>query len=134
MCLARALFFVFDEETGVFDYEKALCVSFRSRGFVGDALLEPEGFGFDGDGGIGDGGNVFGAAEDVDNVDGMGDVLEAGVGYLAKYFGFVGIDGDDAKAGALEIAGNFVAGAGGIRGEANDGDGFGVEEKVCDGI
>ena len=79
---------------------------------VGDFLLEPEGFGVDGDGGIGDGRNFFGAAENVDDVDGFGDVFEARIGFLAEDFGFVGIDGNDVVTGGLEVGGDFVGGRG----------------------
>jgi hypothetical protein len=44
------------------------------------AELEPKDFGFDGDGGIGYRRNIFGAAEDVNDVDRIGDVFEAGGG------------------------------------------------------
>jgi len=96
--------------------------------------LEPEDLGLDSDGGVGDGRHVFGAAEDVHDVDGFGDVFETGVGFFAEDFGFVGIDGDDAVPDRLEIGGNFVAGAGRIGGEADDSDGFGGAEEVEDWV
>ena len=132
--LEWAPFFVFDKEAGVFYYQEAggvgLCCGLRVR----DSLLEPEGFGVDGDGGIGDGRDFFGTAEDIDDVDGEWDVFEARVGFLAQHFGFVGTHGDDLVAGALEVGGDFVGGAEGIRGEADNRDGFGLAEKGGDGF
>ena len=88
----------------------------------------------DGDSGIGYGRNFFGAAENVDDVDGDGDVFEARIGFLAKDFGFVGIDGDDGVTGGLEVGGDFVRGAARIRGKTDDGDGFGLAEEIGDGV
>lgn len=98
-CLWRArlwaAFLVFDEEAGIFDDGETCGASFFGGGGVRDVLLEPEDFGTDGDGGIGDGRDVFRAAEDVDDVDGFGNVFEAGIGLAAEDFGFVGIHGND---------------------------------------
>ena len=88
-------FFVFDEQAGVLDDNEAGGVSFCSSGFVNDSLLEPQGFGVDGDGRIGDGSNLFGATEDVDDVDGEWNVFEVGVGFFAEDFGLVGVDRDN---------------------------------------
>ena len=101
---------------------------------VGNSLLQPEGFGVDGDGGVGYGRDIFRAAEDVDNVDGERDVFEAGVGFFAEDFGFVGIDGDDFIAGALEVRGDLVGRAARVGGEADDGDGFGRAEEIANGV
>jgi hypothetical protein len=101
---------------------------------VGDFLLQPEGFGMDGYGGIRCGRDVGGAAEDVDDVNGFGDIFEAGIGFLAEDFGFVGIDGDDAVTRGLEVRSYLVAGAGGIGGETDHGDGFGLAEELGDGV
>jgi hypothetical protein len=98
------------------------------------AELEPKDFGFDGDGGIGYRRNIFGAAEDVNDVDRIGDVFEAGIGFFAEDFGFVGIDGNDAIADGLEVGSDCVAGTGGIRGETDYGDGFGGAEEVEDWV
>jgi hypothetical protein len=125
---------VFDQETGVLDYGETGGGGFFGGGGVFYAELEPEDFGFDGDGGVGDGRHVFGATEDVDDVDGFGDVFEARVGFFAQYFGFVGIDGDDAVADGLEIGSDFVAGASWIGGEADDGDGFRGAEEIEDRV
>jgi hypothetical protein len=125
---------VFDDEAGVFDHGEARGAGFFGGGGVLYSELEPEGFGFDGDGRVGDGRHIFGAAEDVDDVYGFRDVFETGVRFFAEYFGFVGIDRDDAVAGGLEIRGDFIAGTGGIGGEADDGDGFGGAEEVEDGV
>jgi hypothetical protein len=129
-----APFFVFDQEAGVLNDGEARRAGFFGGGGVFYAELEPEDFGFDGDGGVDDGWHIFGTAEDVDDVDGFGNVFEARVGFFAEDFGFVGIDGDDAVAGGLEIGSDFIAGAGRIRGEADDGDGFGRAEEVEDGV
>lgn len=101
---------------------------------MGDAKLEPESFGANGDCGIGDRGDFFGAAEDVDDVDGDGDIFEAGIGFLAEDFGFVGVDGDDGVAGALEVGGDFVGGTKGVGGEADYGDDFGLAEEIGDEV
>jgi len=125
---------VFDEEAGVFDDGEASGPGFFGAGEVRNALLEPEDFCVDGDGGIGDGRDFFGAAEDVDDVDGLGDVFEAGVGFLAEDFGFVGIDGDDFVADGLEVGGNFVGRAARVGREADDGDGLGGAEDLREGV
>ncbi len=122
------------KEAGVFYYQEAGCAGFGCRLLVRDSLLEPEGFGVDGDGGIGDRGNFSGAAEDVDDVDGFGDIFEARVGFLAQDFGFVGIDGDDFVACGLQVGGHLVGGPEGIGGESDDGDDFGVAEEIGDGV
>lgn len=96
--------------------------------------MEPKGFGVDGDSGIGYGRNFFGAAENVDDADGDGDVFEARIRFLAEDFGFVGIDGDDGVTGGLEVGGDFVGGAARIRGKTDDGDGFGLAEEIGDGV
>lgn len=125
---------MFDEEAGVFDDGEASDAGFFGGSGVRDALLEPEDFGADGNGGIGDRRYALGTAKDVDDVDGLGDVFEAGIGCLAEHFAFVGIDGDDAIADGLEIGGDFVGGTAGIRGETDDGDGFGLAEDLRDGV
>jgi hypothetical protein len=125
---------VFDGEAGIFDDGETGGASFFSGGGVGDVLLEPENFGADGDGGIGDGRDLFGAAEDVDDVDGFGNIFEARVGFDAEDFGFVGIDGNDFVADGLEVGGDSVGRAQGIRGETDDSDGFGGAEHFGDGV
>ena len=116
------------------DDEEAGGVGFGGGFGVGNSLLQPEGFGVDGDGGVGYGRDIFRAAEDVDNVDGERDVFEAGVGFFAEDFGFVGIDGDDFIAGALEVRGDLVGRAARVGGEADDGDGFGRAKKIADRV
>jgi hypothetical protein len=125
---------VFDEEAGVFDDEEAGGAGFLGGGGVSDLLLEPEGFGVDGDGGIGDGRDVGRTAENVDDVDRFWDVFEAGIGFLAEDFGFVWVDGNDFVAGGLEIGGYLIRGAGRIGGEADDSDGFGLVEELGDRV
>jgi len=125
---------VLDEEAGVFNDEEAGGAGFCSGTGIGDALLEPENFGADGDGGIGDGRNAFGTAEDIHDVNGFGDVLEARIGFLAEDLGFVGVDGDDFVADGLEIRGDFMRRAARIRGEADDSNCFGGAEDVGDGV
>lgn len=73
-----------------------------------NSLLEPERFGVNGDGGIGDGGNIFGAAEDVNDINGDRNIFEASVRFFAENFGLIWIHGDDFVADGLEIGGNFV--------------------------
>jgi hypothetical protein len=125
---------VFDEETGVFDYEEAGVVGFGGGRGVRDSLLEPEGFGVDGDGGVGDRRDQLGAAEDVNDVDGQWDVFETSVGFFAEDFGFVRIDGDDFVARALQVGSDFVRGTARVGGKTDDGDGFGGAEEVTDGV
>jgi len=132
--LQGAAFFVFDEEAGVFDYEETTGAGFFGGCGVGDSELQPQSFGADGDGGIGNGRDSFGAAEDVDDVNGDGDVFETGVGFFAEYFPFVRIDGNDAIADGLEVSGDFVGRTGGIGGEADYGDGFGGAEELGDEV
>lgn len=132
--LERAPFFVFYEEAGIFDYEEAGGASLFRGGGMRNSLLEPERFGVDGYGGIRDRGNVVGTAEDVDDVNGPGGVFEAGIGFFAENFGFVGVDRDDFVADRLEIRGDFMGGAPGIGGEADYGDGFGGAEEIADGV
>lgn len=99
-----------------------------------NSLLEPEDFCADGDGGVGDGRDFLGAAENVDDIDAMGDVFEAGIGFLAEDFGFVGIDGDDFVADGLEVGGDLMGGAAGIGREADDGDGSVDAKEMGDGV
>ena len=125
---------VFDEEAGVLDDQKTSRVRFGGSFGVGNSLLEPEGFGVDRDGGIGDRGNVLWAAEDVDDIDGKWNVFEAGVGFFAQDFGFVGIDGDDFVAGALEVGRDFMRRSTRIGRETDDGDGFRGAEEIKDWV
>ena len=132
--LERGAALMFYEEAGVLDDEEAGGVSFGGSFGVGNALLEPECLGVNGNGGIGGGWDLFGPTEDVDDIDRKWDVFETGVGFFAKNLGFVGIDGNDFVADALEVGGNFVGGATRVGGKADDGDGFGVAKKIADGI
>jgi hypothetical protein len=129
-----AAFFVFDEEAGVFDDGETCGASLFGGGGVRDVLLEPENLGADGDGGIGDGRDFFGAAEDIDDVDGFGNVLKASVGLDAEDLGLVGIHGNNFVADGLEVGGDSVGRAKGIGGEADDGDGLGGAEDFGDGV
>lgn len=123
-----------DVEAGVLDDEKASGARFFGSGGVRNSLLQPKNFGMHGDGRVGYAGNFGRAPEDVDDVDGDGNVFEAWVGFLAEDFGFVGIDGDDGVADGLEIRGDAVGGARGVGGETDNGDGFGGAEELGDGV
>jgi len=123
-------FFVFDKEAGVFDDDEACGAGLFRGGRVGNSLLEPEDSGANGDGRIGDGRNVFGAAEDIDDVDRLRNVLEAGVGFLAEDLGFVGIDRDDFVADGLKIGSDFMGWAAGIGRKTDDGNGFGFPKDL----
>jgi hypothetical protein len=125
---------VFDKEAGVFDDQEAGGVCLSGCVFVCNSLLEPETFGVNTDGGIGDGRDEFGAAKNVDDVDGDGNIFEARVGFLAEDHGFVGIDGDDGVADGLKIGGNAVGGSGGVGRQTNDSDGLGLKEEVGDWV
>jgi hypothetical protein len=126
--------FVFDEEAGVFDYQEAGFVGFGGGRGVCDALLEPQGFGVDGNGGIGDGRDVFRAAEHVNDVDRVWNAFEVSVGFFAEDFRFVGIDGNDFVAGALQVGSHLVGGAARVGGETDDRDGFAGAQQVADGV
>jgi len=130
----RGAALVFYEEAGVLDDEEAGGVRFGGGFGVGNSLLQPEGFGVDGDGGLGDGRDVLGPPKDIDDVDGEWNVFEASIRFFAKNLGFVGVDGDDFVADALEVGGDFVGRAAGVGREADDGDGFGRAKKVADRV
>jgi hypothetical protein len=125
---------VFDEKASVFDYQEASGLGFFCDACVGDSLLEPQRFGVDGYGRIGYRRHFLGTAEDVDDVDGNGDVFQSGIGFLAQDFGYVRIYRYDFVADGLEIGRHAVGGSEGIGGEADYGDGFGVSEQIGDGI
>jgi hypothetical protein len=127
---------VLDEDAGVFDYEQAGGAGFCGRGGIGDSLLHPDYFCADYDGTVDDGGDVFGAAKNVDDFDVVRwrDVFETRVGFFAEDFCFVGIYGDDAEAGGLHVLGDAEAGARGPGRQAYDGDGFVVFQDVSDDV
>jgi hypothetical protein len=125
---------VFDKEAGVFDDEKARGAGFCGSCGVSDSLLEPEAFGMDGDSGIGDRGNFFGTAKNFHDIYGNGNVFEARIGFLPKDFRFVGIDRDDLVADGLQVRGDFVGRTKRIGGQAHDGNGFGLAEKIGDRV
>ncbi len=129
-----APFFVFDEQAGIFDGNEAGGPGLFRRRLVDDSLLEPQDFGVDSDGGIGNRGNVFRAAEDVDDIDLFRDVFEAFVGFLAEDFRFVWINGDDAESDGLQILGYLETRTGGIGGKADDGDRLCFAQNVGNGI
>lgn len=123
---------VFDEGAGVHDGEEAGVLGLLGGLLVDDTELEPDGFGADSDG-IGDeGGNVFTAAEEEDEVDGGGNAGEVRVGGLAEGFSEVGVDGDYIVAPFVQVGGNIVASAGGFGGKTDDGDIFTGIENLFD--
>lgn len=121
---------MFDEDAGVFYREESGSPGGFAGGGVDDTELKPDGFGVNGDRGVDDRGNFFAAAKNVDDVDGIEDVFEASIGFLAEHFPFVRVDGNDAVADRLEVGRNFVAGAGRIGRETDNGDGFCEAEKI----
>lgn len=125
---------MFDEEAGVLNDGESGGVSFGGCDVVGNSLLEPEDLGVDSHGGSGNRWHIFGTPENVNDVDGFGDVFQARVGFLAEDFGFVGIDGNNFVSRGLEIGGDGVGGAKAIGGEADNSDGFGRAEDVGDGV
>jgi hypothetical protein len=127
---------VFDKDAGVFDYEEAGGAGFVGGVLVFDSLLHPDYFCADGDGAVDDRWDVFGAAKNIDNFDGLRfwDVFEAWVRFFAEDFGFVGIYGDDAISDGLHILGDAETGAPGVRREADDRDGFIIFEDVGDQV
>jgi hypothetical protein len=125
---------VFDEDAGVFDYEEASGAGFGGGVLAFDSQLHPDYFCADGDGAVDDGRDVFGAAKDVDDFDvaGFRYVFEAWVGFFAEDFGFVGIYGDDAVAGGLQVLRDAKTGTSGIGREADYRDGFIFLQDVGD--
>ena len=123
-----------DQDAGVFDYEEAGGAGLGCGVLVFDSLLHPDYFGADGDGAVDDRRNVFGAAKNVDDFDGLRfrDVFEARVGFFAEDFGFVGVYGDDFVADGLHVLSDGETRASGIGREADYGDDFVVFEDIGD--
>lgn len=107
---------MFDEDARVFDYEEAGGAGFGGGVLVFDSLLHPDYFCADRDGAVDDRWDVFGAAKNIDNFDGLRfwDVFEAWVRFFAEDFGFVGIYRDDAVTGGLYVLSYAETGASGI--------------------
>ena len=108
-----------------------------SGGFVMDnAFLEPEARDFEADDVLNDSGDVFGGAEDVDQVDfrvsGEGGV-QVGIRFFAEDAVDGRIDGDDAVALGLHEAGDTEGSATLAVGEAHDGDSVGAVEDLANG-
>ena len=85
--------------------------AFARRRVVAHAELHPDHLGADGDGIVDDGRHLVAGAEDIDHVDGLGNVAQAGIGHLAqqRLAGDAGIDRNDAIALALQIFHDEVA-------------------------
>ena len=111
-----APFFVFDKQAGIFDNNEASGPGLFRRWLVDDSLLEPHDFSVDSDGGISNRGNVFGAAEDIDDIDFFWDIFEAAVGFLAEDFRFIWVNGNDAEPDGLKILGYLETRTGGVGG------------------
>lgn len=129
----EAEFAVFDHDAAVHDDVEAGGGGYLRGFLVFDAELEPERLGADLDGLAGDFRGLVGAAEDVDEVDGAGNVEKRGVGRLAKNLFLLGVDGDDLVADFLKGLGDAEAGAGGVGAESDDGDGAGLAEDFFEG-
>src|SRR5829696_854078 len=101
---------------------------------AGDAELEPEGAGAAGDRLAGHLGGVLGAAEDVDDVDRLGDLVEGGDHRDAEdlLLGALGVDPEQAVALVVEVPGDLVGRAVGVGREADHGDRLGVEQQLAE--
>ena len=103
---------------------------------VDDAFLEPEARDFEADDVLNDGGDVFGGAEDVDEVDfrvSSEGGVQVGVRFFAEDAVDGRVDGDDAVALGLHEAGDAEGGAALTVGEADDGDSVGAVENLANG-
>jgi hypothetical protein len=128
--LPGAPFLVLHEEAGVFDDDEAGGAGLFSGSGVGNALLKPEDLGGDGDGRGGNRRNVFGAAEHIDDVDRLGNVLQAAIGFLPEDLGFIGVDREDSVTRGLQIGSDFMGGAAGVRRKTDDGDRLGAAQNL----
>src|SRR5687767_12904831 len=75
---------VLDLDASVLDDIQARRPGHRGRLFVADAELEPQHLGADGDRALGDGWDISRLAEDVDDLDRPGNLLQAGIDRLAQ--------------------------------------------------
>ena len=90
-------------------------------GLVDNAVLEPDGARRDGDGVVHDRAHELRSPKDVDDIDRLRDVTQAGIGALAQDLLEIGIDRDDAIARPLQVTRDAVAGTVRIGAEAHDG-------------
>ena len=86
------------------------------------AFLHPDHLGAFANGGLDDLGDKFGAAENIHDVDASGDCVQVGIAGLAQNPGLLGVNRNDAVAGALQVFRDPMAGAEAFRGKAHDGD------------
>ncbi len=125
---------MFDQQTSVFDRDESGGAGFfRGRGIF-NALLEPKKLCANVDSTLCDRRNVFGTAENVNQIHFFWDIFQAGIRFFAQDFGFVGIYRDDAIAGRLQILGYTKTRTHGIGREANDGNGLGVTKDIGDRV
>lgn len=122
------------KEAGVFDFDAAVLYEGEARIvgdflgiYVADAELEPEDFGSNAGGFLGNGGRVVGFAEyvyDFDLFSGLPGFGKRGVDALAEkgFSGIARVDGNDVVAFGLQIDGDEVAWAVGVSRDANNGD------------
>jgi hypothetical protein len=75
---------VLNENARVFHDGKTGCTRLSSDRGVRDALLKPEDLCADGNGGISDRRNLFGPSKNIDDVNGLRNVLEAGESFDAQ--------------------------------------------------
>ena len=93
-------------------------------GFVVDhAHLHPQHLRTDGDGLLGDRGDLFALAEAVDDIDLLRDVTQAGIALFAEDFRVFGFTGIDAVAVLLHVLGGKIARPPPVGGQAHNGDG-----------
>src|SRR5439155_10688194 len=91
--------------------------------FVNHTELHPDDAGVASDGRFDNVGNVFGAAEDVDDFESLRNVIKGGVGPLAENLGFAWIDRNDSIPGALHVPRHREAWAPRMGGKTDDGNG-----------
>jgi hypothetical protein len=121
---------VVDLEAAVLDIGQP-CLLGDTAGLVAaDAELEPEGAGSGGDRVPGHVGGVLGAAEHVDDVDWLGDLVQGGQhgDPVHLRLGAGGVDPVQAVALVVEVPGDLVGGAFAVGREADHGDHLGVEQ------
>src|SRR5213596_1811839 len=88
--------------------------------FILGTELHPNNAGTAADGGLYNVRNVFGPAEDVDDVKGFGNVVQSRIGHLTKDFGLEGIHRDNPISGTLHVSGNRKARAPRMRGQSDN--------------
>ena len=130
---AEALDVLFQDTAVHYDKEARAACAFGGDG-MDYAFLHPDGASADADGRLYNFGDKFGAAENVNNVHGIGNVLQARITLFAEDFGLAGIYRNDAIAGGLQVLRDTVARPVMALRKADDSNGAAGLEDVIDGI